>query len=296
MRSMSAGSLAALVGIVFLGSLARGFTGFGAVLFTLPLAALVLPVKQAVPLLAALGLTNGVWLVWSARRWIHPVELGRLLAGGIPGVALGLALFHRAPEGPLRAVLGAAVVALGVWLAFGGGLPRGGQGWHPASGPAAGAAGGLLGGLYGLSGPGPLFYLAGRPLPHPVLRATLLAFITALDVILGIAFTASGYLDTAAWGIGVGLFPAAALGSWCGTRLHERVPETVFRRVVGAGLVVMGLLLVRGALWPPVGGAPQRRASESGRPASRFAASSRVAVRLGNAKRISRRPSSHPAG
>jgi hypothetical protein len=63
---MTPSTFAVVNALVFAGFLVRGFTGFGAVLFILPLLALWLPLKEAVPLLAGrlgapsgAGLTNG---------------------------------------------------------------------------------------------------------------------------------------------------------------------------------------------------------------------------------------------
>jgi len=231
--------------IVLVGSAARGFTGFGAMLFTLPLMALVLPVKQAVPLLAALGLANGLWLTWSARKQIDRREAKLLLLGGVPATMLGLYLFVRSTDAGLRGLLGVLVAALGVWLYLRS-RPAAVSLKHVPSrwGPIAGSVGGVLSGLYGLPAPPAIFYLAARPLPAEAFRATLLFYITVLDVLISAGYTASGALTGPLWLLGLGLLPLSVIGSWCGERLQRRSSEKLFLKVVGAGLALMGALMV----------------------------------------------------
>jgi uncharacterized membrane protein YfcA len=42
------------------------------------------------------------------------------------------------------------------------------------------------------------------------------------------------------------VLPAVIAGAWLGNRLHLRVEETAFRRLVAGGLVVLGALLLLG--------------------------------------------------
>jgi uncharacterized protein len=233
--------------VVLAGSAARGFTGFGGMLFTLPLLALVLPLKQAVPLLAALGLANGLWLTWSARKEVHWCEGRRLLLGAVPGAAAGLYLFHRASDEGLRGLLGVVVALLGLWLARQGERAPTAQ-WSRAWAPGAGVLGGVLAGLYGLSGPPAIFYLAGRPLDAGAFRATLLFYITVLDVIISSGYSAGGFLPGSLWLTALALLPAALLGSWLGERLQRRASEKLFLRIAGLSLAAMGLFMACRAL------------------------------------------------
>jgi uncharacterized membrane protein YfcA len=40
------------------------------------------------------------------------------------------------------------------------------------------------------------------------------------------------------------VFPAVLLGAWIGNRIHLRIDEAVFRRLVSAALVLIGALLL----------------------------------------------------
>lgn len=227
--------------IVFGGFFIRGFTGFGSILFTLPLLVLWLPVKTVVPLLAILSLSNGAWLTWRAHKGIDPRECGRLLAGGIPGVAAGVLFFHASPDTALRQLLGLLIVGVGLWMIRTPDPAR--AAWPPAAGFGAGVASGVLGGLFGLAGPAPVLYLHHRPLRSDQFRATLLLVLLVIDLLRGATYAALGSLG-GLWLAGIGLFPVSLLGSWCGERLHHRVSEEAFRRALSLLLVLMGVVLM----------------------------------------------------
>jgi uncharacterized membrane protein YfcA len=235
-------SFALVAVIVFVGFLVRGFSGFGSILFTLPLVVLWLPVRVAVPLLSVLSLANGGWLAWRARVLVDRAEFRRLTLGGLPGVAVGVLLFQYASDGTLRRALGVAVVLLGIWLLTQ--RQAMGKPWPPAAGVGAGAASGVLGGLFGLSGPPPVLYLARRPLDADRYRATLLVFLLAVDLLRGASYLASGEMTGALWLVGLGLFPASLAGSWYGERLQGTVSDERFRKITGVLLALMGVVLV----------------------------------------------------
>lgn len=227
---------------VFGGFAIRGFTGFGAVLVTLPILVAWLPVKVAVPLIAALSIVNGVWLTWRARQWVALRECRLLLMGGLPATLAGLALFHSASDGILRRMLGVAVIGVGLWLACRS-TQASARHWPDSAGLAAGVTGGVLGGLYGVSGPSTVLYLSGRPLDAIAFRATLLFFLTAVDLLRTIGLATSGALTPSLWLAGLALYPVSLLGSWCGERLQRHVSEALFRRAIGYLLAVLGASL-----------------------------------------------------
>jgi len=238
---LTGGEAVFVAAAVFWGAAARGFTGFGAVLFTLPVLVVALPVRTAVPLLVAIGMVNGLWLTWRVRREADAAECRRLLAAGIPGALVGLLLFRQAPDRLLQGLLGLVIAGVGGWLLVR--QRRESSPWQAAWGYGAGLCGGVLGGLYGLSGPAPVAYLSGRDLPPTVFRATLLLYITALDILLAAGFALVGAMPTPAWPLALGLLPVALLGSWLGEQLQRRVSPHLFQTVSSLALMLMGVAL-----------------------------------------------------
>ena len=68
----------------------QGFSGFGSVLLSLPLLALFMDVKTAIPLVAIMGVLLTILLLiplWKELEW---QRIWPLLAGAAPGIPLGV--------------------------------------------------------------------------------------------------------------------------------------------------------------------------------------------------------------
>ena len=75
---------------------------------------------------------------------------------------------------------------------------------------------------------------------------TLQAFFLAQGALTLTGFALTGLITTETLTWNAWLFPALALGVWLGDRLHHRVDEVTFRKIVMVGLMLMGLaFLVR---------------------------------------------------
>jgi uncharacterized membrane protein YfcA len=258
---------AVIYGVVFVGFALRGFTGFGAALAIVPLMALFMPLKQVVMVMAILSLVNGTWLALAAWRHVHWRELGALLVGGLPGTAIGVWVLHDWRPPLLQALLGGVVVFLGCLLILRSGIEAR-RTISPLAAPGAGWAAGVMGGLYGAMGPPLAFYLSGRALERNAVRATILLFFVVGDCLRLGAYEASGELSHRLWLTGLCLLPASTLGAAAGAFIHRRGDERLFRRVVGAVLTGLGLLLLFRS-WPELFPARQSLAQ----PLCRLAAS-----------------------
>lgn len=112
-----------------------------------------------------------------------------------------------------------------------------------------GIIGGLYGGVSGIWGPPLLVYLLSTGVEkRQMVRAQgvvfLLGGVTLLAAHLGTGLMAGGRLAFSAL-----LIIPAQLGMAIGFRLQDRLPQSRFRKITQALLVVSGLNLVRQALW-----------------------------------------------
>ncbi|MEI7636514.1 MAG: sulfite exporter TauE/SafE family protein [Syntrophus sp. (in: bacteria)] len=79
-----------LIIIMLLAGFIQGFSGFGSVLLSLPLLALFMDVKTAIPLVAIMGVLLTILLLiplWKELEW---QRIWPLLAGAAPGIPLGV--------------------------------------------------------------------------------------------------------------------------------------------------------------------------------------------------------------
>ena len=154
-------SLLAAQAIVLFAFFFRSFSGFGGALLSIPLLALLFPLKFIVPVESVLEVALSLLLVPAAIRKVDRANLLRLLGGAVPGSLLGVYFLDSLGDRHLEMILG--IVIIGVALSL---LRR-----APSSAPLsnrwglpAGIAGGILGGLFGTSGPAYVAYLSSQSL------------------------------------------------------------------------------------------------------------------------------------
>jgi len=223
-----------------------GMIGFGSTVLALPLLALLLPLKFAVPLMMLLDLAAFLALGLRVRRGIRVDEIRWLVPTMLVGMVLGLTLLIRVAEVWLLGLLGLFVIGLATYglarRGVGAGLPR----W---SGLPIGLAGGAFSALFGTGGVLFAIYNAGRIRDPGELRASNAAMIALSSVLRLVLFGAAGLLaQEGLWTLVALLLPALAVGVVAGHRLHARVPVGVVRRAVHLVLLVAGASLLARAL------------------------------------------------
>jgi len=232
-------------GLVLLAAVAAGavasVAGFGIGSLLTPLLAWRLGAKLAV---AAVSIPHLAGTAVRFRRLRGHVDRRVLLSFGLASAAGGLlgALLHVYANSPALAVV------LGVLLVFAGVLGLTGLAdrlhvrgpWAWVAGAASGAFGGLVGNQGGIRSAA----LLGFGLPKEAFVATATAIALIID-----AVRLPVYLETQAGEL-AGVWPLIALatagvivGTLAGERLLRRVPEPVFRRVVAALILALGLVM-----------------------------------------------------
>ena len=114
-----------------------------------------------------------------------------------------------------------------------------------ARGVLAGAGGGILGGLFGTSGPPFVAYLAYKLEEKEVLRASLIGMFAIDYTWRTTVFAFSGLLTTELLTFALYLTPVLVFGTVLGHRIHLRIPEAWFKKIVAGILMASGVLLLR---------------------------------------------------
>src|SRR5215212_10396337 len=94
-------TLAAAALIVAIAYVIFGLTGFGSTVVAVPLLALIVPLKFAVPLMMLLDLAATFMLGARLRKGIRVDEVSWLIPFILAGMGLGLTLLIQVPEGAL---------------------------------------------------------------------------------------------------------------------------------------------------------------------------------------------------
>ncbi len=230
--------------IIFSAFFVRSLTGFGSALIGVPLLALLFDLKFVVPLESVLEVGFTVLLAPKVYRKMDKATLLPMILGAVLGTLAGTYFLRSLGEAILKKALGILTLLFGVSFF------RTGQGERTRDlsskwGLLAGAGGGTLGGLFGTSGPPFVAYLAYKVREKEVLRASLIGLF-AVDYSWRTAvFAVSGLLTAELLTFALYLTPVLILGTYLGHKIHLRVPEGHFRKVVAGILVISGVLLLR---------------------------------------------------
>jgi len=219
----------------------RGITGFGSALISVPLLALSQPLHFAIPLVLALDFTASLALGSTNSSKANWSEIKILLPAGMVGACIGAFALLNLPTQPILIGLGVFVVVVGLRNVFG--LEPVGQ-LSRAWAIPAGLAGGSAGALFGAGSPPYIIYLSRRLHNKGEVRATF-SWLIAIDGGFRLSlFLFAGLLlePKLQFAYLLGLLPMG-VGLYVGNKVHADLTREGMLRVVGALLVLSGLML-----------------------------------------------------
>ncbi len=231
--------------VVFAGVSKAGF-GSGAAFAAATLLALVvepgLALGVMLPLLMLIdvGSLKPYWRKWSAP------DAKLLILGGLPGVALGAALYQVASADVLRVLIGGVAVGFVLWqMTLKSGLINLANREMPAwFGAFMGVVVGFTTFVSHAGGPPAAVWLLGRKLNKTQYQATTVLVFWVLNIAKFFPYAALGMFTTQTLLANLVLAPFALLGTWLGVRAHHLVPERVFFGLTYVLLMVTGSKLI----------------------------------------------------
>mgnify|MGYP001190383758 CR=1 FL=1 len=229
-----------------LGGFINGIVGFGAALVAMPIVALGLDMRQAVPTCGLMVLALNVQMAWSYRSRLNPSGVGAIFLGGLPGAICGAFILRYFPEAWLKAGLGALLAAYAIW-GLCGAQPharRLAAGW----GALAGFLSTSLGTTFGFNGPPLAVYLSLRGGTQQEIKAALGAFFIVSCLFIVAAHGLSGLYSRQALVLAAAALPAVSLGGWLGIHISGRFRENVFRRLFFLMILAMGMNMLRASM------------------------------------------------
>ena len=178
-------------------------------------------------------------------RW-HLREALLIIAGALPGIALGAALYNVASPDLLRLLIGLVSVGFVIWQISlkRGWLRLGGQPMPDSAGVVAGVATGFTNFVSHAGGPPAAVFLLTRGLGKTGYQATSVLIFWAVNIAKFIPYAFLGMFTLETAQANLLLAPFALLGTWLGVRAHHLVPERAFFRLTYALLTVTGLKLI----------------------------------------------------
>ncbi len=216
----------------------RGFSGFGAGLVFMPVAAACFGPKIAAGILFVIDTILIVPFVVKAVRivdWREVLPLG--LAAMVTVPAGALVLLYVDPI-PLRWGLSLAILASVGVLAAGWRYRGRTRIWLSA---LVGATAGFLSGAAQIPGPPVLIYWLGREVVSATMRANAIVFFCFTTLVSGVAFLIGGIFTAEVMARSAALLPVYALGIFIGGRLFGLASEATYRRIAYASILFVAL-------------------------------------------------------
>ena len=217
--------------------------GFGAGLIAVGSLALIFPeIKDVVVLLLLVNLPSEILVVIQSRREIRWRPIAGLGAGIAVGIPLGAWILKGGDPRLVLTVLGWFLVAVGLVFMR---LPSGGR-YHPPAwaAPPTGFLSGVLTGLFGTGGPPLIVWYHMSAQSKAAFRGNLMTIFLLMTLIRVPSYFAGGLVTVPRLWSTLAVLPAALLGAWLGHRLHIRISEVAFRRLVSILLTILGVMLL----------------------------------------------------
>ncbi|KPL00723.1 MAG: hypothetical protein AMJ91_03525 [candidate division Zixibacteria bacterium SM23_73_3] len=228
--------------IVLIGHFIKGVSGFAGALFAIPLLALFLDIKFVVPVFLLFDFISGIILAIQNRRFIDRRSTLLILSGLVIGTAIGTCFLVSFGNEALKKVFGVVVILFGLKILI----------WDNQEtkrhiskvwAPFSGLAGGCTGAMFGLNGPPLVLYLARQLHDKQIFRATLygIFFVDACYRLILYSFNKLITMEVIKFALY--LTPFLLIGLLLGSKLHTRINETVFKKVIALILVMTGIFL-----------------------------------------------------
>lgn len=233
--------LLSTVFIIFLGCFTQSLTGFGVALVTMSLLPSLVGLKVATPLVALVGIALEVLLLIRYRESLKFKSILGLVLSAVIAIPIGVIYFRKLDENFSLFVLGLMIFLYALYALIGFRLPLL---EHPAWPWMFGFAGGLLGGAYNTSGPPAIIYGNCRKWAPQEFKSNLSGYFLVGSIVVVGTHWMSGNFTSAVWMYFWITLPALFLGFFLGQSMDRWINPEIFRRIVLASLVGLGLRLM----------------------------------------------------
>jgi uncharacterized membrane protein YfcA len=228
--------------VLFLASFVFGTAGFGFALVSVPLLALVVSPKLAVPFVLVYSYGINFFLLLRFKSHIQWPKVWPLMLGAAPGVPIGIYFLKHSENILVRQGVGVVVVVFVLWSL----LAKQKKGFTLSRfwGSVAGFASGILGGAFAMPGPPLLIYLALNRWEKNLTRATIqiFFFFTGTCMLLGQAI--ANVLTLHVLRLNLFYLPVVILGGVVGYLTFKRLSAQLFDRIFMYLLLAIGILLI----------------------------------------------------
>lgn len=230
--------------IFFLSALVTSFAGFGFAMISVPLLAILLPVKMAVALQFPYSMGLFIYQAWHYRDHFKWEYARPFFGGALVGLTMGALLLNYLPEVLLKRLL-AAIVAVVVIANLSGASSRIAHRFSqsPWLGRICGVLSGSFLGAYNVGAPPMVVYIRSVSTKPLVIKSFIATVFSIQFVILTGVYSATGMFTRSGLGTSAAFLPVVILGALAGFWLFRHASNKVYRTAVDAVLLLAAVIL-----------------------------------------------------
>lgn len=229
----------------FLTAVMGGIVGLGTAIAMIPVVALAVGVRDAVPIVTVAVTLNNLGRVWANREYIDYRVVLWFSIGAVPTSVLGGVVFANAPADVLATGLGTFLILLVIYRHLP--IGKGTKMTRVKMFSVVGLIQGFLSSIFGGAGPfGAHFFLA-YGLYRQAFVGTVALATTSINIGKGATYSSFALLGRESFALGVAIGVVMMTGAYFGGKLVGKVPDRAFVYIVEGVMVVAAIaLLARG--------------------------------------------------
>jgi len=233
--------LPVVLGVIFAAIIIRAIFGFGDVLVSVPILALIIGPREAVPLMGLVGATNALVILIRERRGVHWQPVRYLLMASICGIPLVAWSLQVLPERWIVIALVLVLIAYCAWALLGRMAIR----LHsPRWAWPFGFGAGLMGGAVAATGPPIVVYSSTQGWSPTEMRATMQGFFLPNGIFIIISHFMGSLYTSSVLCTYVLTLPLIAMGLPIGAKIGGRISAPRFEQLTQVVLLGTGVLLL----------------------------------------------------
>lgn len=231
--------------VILVAAIIQGTAGFGFSLVAAPLLALLLPIKEIVPMLVCYSLVTNIMVVRTTRKHIKLRHIWVMILTGIIGIPIGVYGLKNFDPQILKIVIG--ILILVTTIIIGSGFKIRFKNEHLSFG-IAGFISGVLNGSLAMSGPPIVLFLSNSGYNKDEFRANLTTYAVITNIMTIVSFIFYGLISMdMVKTMGMNIF-ALFIGSFIGLQVASKIKDQHFKKVVLVLLSILSIVTIIKAL------------------------------------------------
>lgn len=223
----------------------EALAGFGSTILTLTFGSFFYSIEHLLVVIVPLNVLLSLWTCLKYYKQINfQILLKVILPLCLAGMAAGIFIFNQAPENVIKAIFAYSITLVGLHGLYRSFYPAKEIKTSPLLSYIYLLLGGVMQGLYASGGPFIVAYASRTHFDKAQFRTTLSCLWLILNLVLCGKFIYSEQITQESLTFSAQLMPAFFIGTILGFKLHDRLSQKVFIRIVYILLAVAGICRV----------------------------------------------------